>query len=194
MPFGIISLWLIKKFIEDPPYARKGKVKTVDYWGFILLIIWLFVLQIILDNGKNPTGSAQAGIRWSATVVAITFVAFIIRELVVKEPIVDLKVFKDKNFSIGTVLHFVIGAVLYSTLAILPLFLQQLMGYTATLSGLAISPRGFGSLTGLVICAILANRVDQRWVIAAGMLYSGFFKHTFGIPQFADFHGEYYIA
>lgn len=180
VPFGIISLWLIKKFIEDPPYARKGKVKTVDYWGFILLIIWLFVLQIILDNGQKSDWFGASWVRWSATVVAITFVAFIIKELVVKEPIVDLKVFKDKNFSIGTVLHFVIGAVLYSTLAILPLFLQQLMGYTATLSGLAISPRGFGSLTGLVICAILANRVDQRWVIAAGMLILAFSNILFG--------------
>lgn len=112
--------------------------------------------------------------------MGITFIAFIIRELVVKEPIVDLRVFKDKNFAIGTVLHFVIGAVLYSTLAILPLFLQQLMGYTATLSGLAISPRGFGSLAGLVICAFLANRVDQRWVIAVGMLVLAFSNILFG--------------
>lgn len=67
------------------------------------------VLQIILDNGQKSDWFGASWVRWSATVVAITFVAFIIRELVVKEPIVDLKVFKDKNFSIGTVLHFVIG-------------------------------------------------------------------------------------
>lgn len=180
VPIGFISLWLIKKYIEDPPYARKGKVKSVDYWGFLLLIIWLFVLQIILDNGQKSDWFGSSWVRWSATLTAITFIAFIIRELVIKEPIVDLRVFKDKNFAIGTVLHFVIGAVLYSTLAILPLFLQQLMGYTATLSGLAISPRGFGSLTGLVLCAILANRVDQRWVIAVGMLLLAFSNILFG--------------
>ena len=133
-----------------------------------------------MDNGQKSDWFGSSWVRWSATVVAVTFVAFIIRELVIKEPIVDLKVFKDKNFAIGTVLHFVIGAVLYSTLAILPLFLQQLMGYTATLSGLAISPRGFGSLTGLVICAFLANRVDQRWVIAVGMLILAFSNILFG--------------
>lgn len=180
VPIGFVSLWLIKKFIEDPPYARKGKVKSVDYWGFIFLIIWLFVLQIILDNGQKSDWFGSSWVRWSAAVVAVTFIAFVVRELVIKEPIVDLKVFKDKNFAIGTVLHFVIGAVLYSTLAILPLFLQQLMGYTATLSGLAISPRGFGSLTGLVICAILANRVDQRWVITAGMLILALSNIMFG--------------
>ena len=180
VPIGFISLWMIKKYIEDPPYARKGKVNKVDYWGFGLLTVWLFVLQIILDNGQKSDWFGARWVRWSATLVAITFIAFIIRELVIKEPIVDLKVFKDKNFSIGTILHFVIGAVLYSTLAILPLFLQQLMGYTATLSGLAISPRGFGSLTGLVICAILANRVDQRWVITIGMILLAFSNILFG--------------
>ena len=180
VPIGFISLWMIKKYIEDPPYARKGKVNKVDYWGFGLLTVWLFVLQIILDNGQKSDWFGARWVRWSATLVAITFIAFIIRELVIKEPIVDLKVFKDKNFSIGTILHFVIGAVLYSTLAILPLFLQQLMGYTSTLSGLAISPRGFGSLTGLVICAILANRVDQRWVITIGMILLAFSNILFG--------------
>lgn len=169
LPIGIISLWLIKKYIEDPPYARKGKVQSVDYLGFILLIVWLFVLQIILDNGQKCDWFGAVWVRWSTLAVVLTFVAFVIRELLIKEPIVDLRVFKDKNFAIGTVLHFIIGAVLYSTLAILPLFLQQLMGYTATLSGLAISPRGFGSFAGLVVAGVLANKVDQRWVIAVGL-------------------------
>ena len=180
VPIGFISLWLIKMFIEDPPYARKGKVNKVDYWGFIFLIIWLFVLQVILDNGQKCDWFGARWVRWSATVVGITFIAFIVRELMAKEPIVNLKVFKDKNFAIGTFLHFVIGAVLYSTLAILPLFLQQLMGYTATLSGLAISPRGFGSFAGLVTCAVLANRVDQRWVMAGGLLILAVSNLMFG--------------
>ena len=117
VPIGFISLWLIKKFIEDPPYARKGKVNKVDYWGFIFLIIWLFVLQVILDNGQKCDWFGARWVRWSAAVVGVTFFAFIVRELMAKEPIVNLKVFKDKNFAIGTFLHFVIGAVLYSTLA-----------------------------------------------------------------------------
>lgn len=180
VPIGFISLWLIQKFIIDPPYAKKGKVNSVDYWGFIFLIIWLFVLQIILDNGQKSDWFGASWVRWSATLTAVTFIAFIVRELTVKEPIVDLRVFKDKNFAIGTVLHFIIGAVLYSTLAILPLFLQQLMGYTATLSGLAISPRGFGSFAGLVVAGVLANKVDQRWVIAVGLAILAFSNILFG--------------
>ena len=181
VPIGIYSLWLIQKFIEDPPYAKKGKVNSVDYWGFLLLIVWLFVLQLILDNGQKNDWFGATWIRWSALLVAITFVAFVVRELTTKEPIVDLKVFKDKNFAIGTILHFVIGAVLYSTLAILPLFLQQLMGYTATLSGLAISPRGFGSFAGLVVAGVLANKVDQRWVITIGLFLLAVSNVMFGV-------------
>ncbi len=180
LPIGLISLWLIQKYIVDPPYAQKGKVERVDYLGFILLIVWLFVLQIILDNGQKCDWFGSSWVRWSSLLVLGTFVAFVVRELLIKEPIVDLRVFKDKNFAIGTVLHFIIGAVLYSTLAILPLFLQQLMGYTATLSGLAISPRGFGSFAGLVVAGILANKVDQRWVIAIGLLLLAISNILFG--------------
>lgn len=181
VPVGFLALWLIKKYIEDPPYARKGKVQSVDTWGFLLLIIWLFSLQIILDNGQKCDWFGARWVRWTAGLTLTTFVAFIWRELKVKNPIVDLRVFLDKNFAIGTMLNAVVGAVLYSTLAILPLFLQHLLGYTATLSGLAISPRGFGSLAGLVAVALLANKVDQRWVVAGGMALLAFSNVVFGM-------------
>lgn len=180
VPVGIIAIILGKMFIEDPPYARKGKVQKVDYIGFILLIIWLFSLQIILDNGQKSDWFGARWVRWTSAVTITSFVAFIWRELTIKEPIVDLKVFLDRNFFIGTALNSVIGAVLYSTLAILPLFLQHLMGYTATLSGLAISPRGFGSLAGLVAVALLANKIDQRYVVAAGMILLALSNLMFG--------------
>lgn len=180
VPIGIIAVILGKIFVEDPPYARKGKVQTVDYIGFILLIVWLFSLQLVLDNGNKNDWFGARWIRWTSGLSVACFIGFIVRELKTKNPIVDLKVFLDRNFTIGTILNTVIGAVLYSTLAILPLFLQHLLGYTATLSGLAISPRGFGSLTGLVVCAILANKVDQRYVVAAGMILLAVSNLMFG--------------
>ena len=79
VPIGFLSLWLIQKFIIDPPSAKKGKVNSVDYWGFIFLIIWLFVLQIILDNGQKSDWFGASWVRWSATLTAVTFIAFIIR-------------------------------------------------------------------------------------------------------------------
>lgn len=180
IPVGIIAIILGNMFIEDPPYARKGKVQKVDYIGFILLIVWLFSLQLILDNGQKSDWFGAKWVRWTSALTVGSFIAFIWRELTIKEPIVNLKVFLDRNFFIGTALNAVIGAVLYSTLAILPLFLQHLMGYTATLSGLAISPRGFGSLAGLVAVALLSNRIDQRYVVAAGMVLLAFSNLLFG--------------
>lgn len=180
VPIGIIAIILGKMFIEDPPYARKGKVQKVDYIGFLLLIVWLFSLQLILDNGQKSDWFGAKWVRWTSALTISSFIAFIWRELTIKEPIVNLKVFLDRNFFIGTALNTVIGAVLYSTLAILPLFLQHLMGYTATLSGLAISPRGFGSLAGLVTVALLSNRIDQRYIVAAGMVLLAVSNLMFG--------------
>lgn len=180
VPVGIIAVILGNLFIEDPPYARKGKVQKVDYIGFILLIVWLFSLQVVLDNGQKSDWFGSKWVRWTTALSLSCFIGFIWRELTTKVPIVDLKVFLDRNFIVGTALNSVVGAVLYSTLAILPLFLQHLMGYTATLSGLAISPRGFGSLAGLVAVAVLSNKVDQRYVVIAGMLLLALSNIMFG--------------
>lgn len=180
VPVGIIAVILGNLFIEDPPYARKGKVQKVDYIGFILLIVWLFSLQVVLDNGQKSDWFGSRWVRWTTALSLSCFIGFIWRELTTKVPIVDLKVFLDRNFIVGTALNSVVGAVLYSTLAILPLFLQHLMGYTATLSGLAISPRGFGSLAGLVAVAVLSNKVDQRYVVIAGMLLLALSNIMFG--------------
>lgn len=180
VPIGIIAVILGRMWIEDPPYARKGKVQYVDYLGFLLLIVWLFSLQLVLDNGQKNDWFGARWIRWTSGLSFACFIGFLWRELKTKNPIVDLKVFLDRNFFIGTMLNTVIGAVLYSTLAILPLFLQHLLGYTATLSGFAISPRGFGSFAGLVVCAILANRIDQRFLVIAGMVLLGISNILFG--------------
>ena len=180
VPIGIIAVILGRMWIVDPPYARKGKVQYVDYLGFLLLIVWLFSLQLVLDNGQKNDWFGARWIRWTSGLSFACFIGFLWRELKIKNPIVDLKVFLDRNFFIGTMLNAVIGAVLYSTLAILPLFLQHLLGYTATLSGFAISPRGFGSFAGLVVCAILANRVDQRLLVVAGMVLLGISNILFG--------------
>ena len=134
----------------------------------------------MLDNGQKNDWFGARWIRWTSGLSFACFIGFLWRELKIKNPIVDLKVFLDRNFFIGTMLNAVIGAVLYSTLAILPLFLQHLLGYTATLSGFAISPRGFGSFAGLIVCALLANRVDQRLVVVAGMVLLGVSNIMFG--------------
>jgi DHA2 family multidrug resistance protein len=95
-------------------------------------------------------------------------VAFVIWELRSDEPIVNLRILKNRNFAVGTMLITVMGVVLYGSIALLPLFLQTLMGYPATASGMAVSPRGFGSILSMIIVGRLVGRVDGRWLIMFG--------------------------
>lgn len=169
LPIGIAATFFTYLVIKDPEYAKKKNKKLkIDYIGFILLTVWLFSLQYILDNGQKNDWFATLWVRNLLAVTIASFIIFIIRELKIKNPIVDLKIFLDRNFASGTALVAFMGGILYATLAILPLFMQHLLGYTATLSGLAISPRGFGSLFGLILCATLAGKVDDRHIISIG--------------------------
>lgn len=180
VPIGILAIYLARIFVEDPPYARKGKVQKIDYFGFLLLIVWLFTLQLVLDNGQKCDWFGARWVRWTSFTSISCFLTFIWWELKTKNPIIKLNVFADRSFFVGVLLNTCMGAILFSTLAILPLFLQHLLGYTATSSGLAISPRGFGSITGIVLCAFLSNRVDNRFLVVAGFVLLGVSSVMFG--------------
>ncbi len=180
VPVGILAVYFCKIFVEDPPYAKKGKVETIDYLGFLLLIVWLFTLQLVLDNGQKCDWFAARWVRWTSFASLASFVTFLWWELKNKNPIIDLKVFLDRNYFVGVILGAFMGAILYSTLAILPLFLQHLLGYTATLSGLAISPRGLGSIVGISLCAYCAGKIDDRYLVTFGFILLGISSIMFG--------------
>ena len=135
VPFGFLGIYFANKFIEDPPYARKQKDVKTDGIGFLFLTIWLVTLQIVLDKGNNADWFNARWICWTFTISVISGIIFFITQLTRKDTLIDLKVFKDRNFVAATVIMVVIQAVLYATLAILPQFLQSMLGYTAYLSG-----------------------------------------------------------
>ncbi len=171
LPIGIISVICTNLYVHDPEYAKKKKTRPkIDYLGFLLLLVWLFSLQVVLDNGQKNDWFESIWITRTFLISSAAFLGFIAWELKMKKPLLSLTIFKDKNFTVGIILSTFIGAILYSTLAILPLFMQHLLGYNATLSGLAISPRGFGSLVGLAGCAYLSTKIDDRHTIAIGFL------------------------
>lgn len=168
IPFGIIAILLCNYFIEDPPYIKVSKNRKIDYIGFSLMAVWLITLQIILDKGQRAEWFAAPWICWFAVISITSMLIFIFWELREKDPIVKLSIFKDRNFALGTVLSTFLGAVLYGTLAMLPLFLQNLLRYPAEQSGIAISPRGIGSMLVIVLVGALSNKVDDRLLIAIG--------------------------
>ena len=168
LPVGILAALMVRAFVEDPPYITRAARGTIDYIGFGLMAVWIGTLQIILDKGQEDDWFAAPWIRWFALVSAVAFVAFVARQLVTREPLVDLRIFRNRNFALGTMLIAVVGLVLYGTTAMLPQFLQTLLGYPALDSGLAVSPRGFGSIVAMVFVGRAVGIIDSRLLLAIG--------------------------
>lgn len=180
VPFGCIAAVLSQKFVEDPPYAKKQKNVKIDAKGFFYLTVWLVTLQTVLDKGNNADWFNAPWICWTFAVSMVACVLFFHSQLTNKESLIDLRVFKDRNFSAGTIIQVVIQAVLYASLAILPQFLQSMMGYTAFLSGATMMPRGLGSMTAMVMTATLSNKIDNRLLVAIGLSLIGGAGLVFG--------------
>lgn len=168
LPVGAVAILMTHAFIEDPPYIRAARQRRVDYLGFGLMVAFLGTLQLVLDRGQEVDWFAAPWVRWCALISAAGFAAFVARELATDAPLVNLRVLADRNFAIGTALITVLGVVLYGTTALLPLFLQTLLGYPALQSGLAVSPRGLGALTASILVGRLIGRIDSRLLIGAG--------------------------
>ena len=180
VPFGCIAALMSQKLVEDPPYAKKQKNVKIDKKGFFYLTIWLVTLQTVLDKGNNADWFNAPWICWTSAVSLVACVLFFHSQLTNKDSLIDLSVFKDRNFSAGTIVQVVIQAVLYASLAILPQFLQSMLGYTAFLSGFSMMPRGFGSMTAMLLTASLSNKVDDRILVIIGLSLLGGASLTFG--------------
>jgi len=170
VPVGIFAVLMTQAVIEDPPYIKNARVERADFLGFAFLAIWLGTLQIILDKGQEEDWFGSTWITWFAAISTVCFLAFVIRQLRVPHPIVNLRVLKNRNFSAGIVLVTCLGGVLYGTTAALPIFLQTLMGYPALDSGLALSPRGVGAFVTTFMVGRLIGRVRNRVLMTIGFV------------------------
>ncbi|MFL6213882.1 MAG: DHA2 family efflux MFS transporter permease subunit [Blastocatellia bacterium] len=173
IPVGALAVFMAQSFIEDPPYIKNAARSMIDYIGFGLMAVWLATLQIVLDKGQQEDWFASPLIVWFAIISVASLIAFVVWEMRVKQPIVNLRVLINRNFAVGTILITVVGIVLYGSTALLPLFLQTVMGYPALESGMAVSPRGLGSMLSMIVVARLIGKVDARYLIAGGFLVLG---------------------
>jgi MFS transporter, DHA2 family, multidrug resistance protein len=180
LPVGILALFLISLFVEDPPYIRAARPPRVDFIGFGLLAFWIGCLQVALDKGQQEDWLASPFIRMLLIGTVVGLALFIFREVMTDHPLIDLRVLKNRNFTTGTSLMMVMGAVLYGSIALLPLFLQTLLGYSSLRSGLTTSPRGFGSIIGMVIVGRILGILDARLFIACGFALLGLSTWQFG--------------
>ena len=173
LPVGVLAFFLMSWLVEDPPYIRAQKTKRFDRIGFGLVALWLGTLQIMLDKGQDADWFSAVWIRWFFVISTLSLIGFIVRELYTDHPIVDLHVFKNRNFAVSCGLFGLFGMMLYSLITIQPLFLQSLLGYNAFESGLSVSPRGFGSLVALFFVGTLIGKIDARLLAGVGFAMIG---------------------
>jgi len=175
IPIGIVALLLTAVLVFDPPYlVRRGfrDGLKIDYTGLGLLALGLGSLEVVLDEGQRNDWFASYVIVAFAIVTAVCLVAVVFWELRHEHPVIDFRVLKERNYTLATVSMLVLGFVLYSSTALLPLLLQTLLGYTALLSGLVLSPGGIVVCLCLPLVGLLLRRVEARWLVVFGVLVS----------------------
>ncbi|MGA9509500.1 MAG: DHA2 family efflux MFS transporter permease subunit [Candidatus Sulfotelmatobacter sp.] len=180
IPVGAFAIFMISRYVVDPPYIKDAHPGKFDGIGLGLLAVWLGALQIILDKGQEDDWFGATWIRWAAGILIISLIAFLIREFRHDKPLVDLRVFRHRNFAIGCLLIGLFGAGIYGLVTLLPLFYQELMGYTALAAGWAVSPRGVGAIVAMPIIGYLTAKMDNRWLIAFGFAMFGAASLWFG--------------
>jgi DHA2 family multidrug resistance protein len=181
IPFGILALYMVGRFVHDPPYIKNAKVGPFDNIGFGLLMVWTGSLQIVLDKGQEDDWFGATWVRWAVAALVVALVGWVWHSWTHPRGMVDLRVMKDRNFRTGCILIAMLGMCIYITIAILPLYYQEVLGYTAFTAGMVVGPRGIGSFIGSPVIGVLGSRVDQRKLLCAGFLGFGICSLFFGM-------------
>ena len=169
IPIGIVAVTMATFFIYDPSYLKRGKA-SVDYWGLALLTVGLGALQIVLDKGQQEDWFNSPFILACSAISLISLASLVYVELTHPHPIVNLRLFKNLSFSAGNLIMFAVGFCLYSSIMLIPLFLQTLMGYNATMAGMVLAPGGVATLICMPFVGAIIQRYDGRKVVFLGLL------------------------
>ncbi len=180
IPIGLLALFMINRYVHDPSYIRDTKAGPFDNIGLAALVVWSGCLQVVLDKGQEDDWFGAVWLRWAVGAMIVAFIFFIYHCWTKKGALVDLKVLKNRNFGVGTVLIFLFGVAIYSTTTVLPLFYQELLGYTAFTAGLAVAPRGMGAIVGMPVIGFLSSKVDPRLLMTFGFFTFGLTTLYFG--------------
>jgi len=188
IPIGIVSILMALFFIVDPPYMERTKMK-IDYWGLLLLVIGIGCLQIVLDKGQREDWFSSSFITWMSYISISSLIMFILVEFFAENPIVNLRTFRDLSFSSGNIILFLYSFSFFSSVILLPIYLQTLMGYTSFLSGLVLAPGGIATMITMQIAGGLVTKINPKAMLAfaiATVAYSIHLMSQFNIQ--ADFN------
>jgi DHA2 family multidrug resistance protein len=172
LPVGIVTLLLVIRMVEDPPYLSRAKsaLARVDYIGISLLTLGIGALQIMLDKGQEDDWFGSHFIVTLASVAVVCLTSLVVWELHHKAPIIDVRMFKSFNFAVSSLMMFILGVLLFSSLVMMPQFLQTLMGYTAESAGLVLSGAGLVLLFEMPIVGQLTTKIPVKYIMAFGWL------------------------
>ena len=178
IPLGIIACMLTLEFVRSPKYGDKSKTEHIDWLGIALLIAAVGAMQFVLEKGQEMDWFSDESIRIFAVIAFLGLIFFIWRELSYHNPIVELRVLKNGNLRVGTILSFLLGFGLYGSTFIIPLYTQTTLGWTATQSGMLLIPATLTTAFMMPIIGQLLQRgAPQQLLVAIGMLF--FFGYSF---------------
>ena len=170
LPVGLLAWFGMAAYLQETPTDR---TRRFDLFGFTLLGLALGALQMMLDRGHSLGWFDSPEVVAEALLAGLAAYLFLVHTLTHDQPFIDPVMFRDRNFATGLVLIFIIGVMLLATLALLPPFLQNLMGYPVVDVGLMLAPRGVGTMFAMMLAGKLAARVDARLLILTGLLLAG---------------------
>tara|TARA_R110002124_G_scaffold78284_11_gene209113 strand:+ start:7620 stop:9152 length:1533 start_codon:yes stop_codon:yes gene_type:complete len=180
VPFGILAfIGVMLALVESP----LDKLRKFDWLGFTFLSLAVGSMQLLLDRGNIKDWFSSGEILLELAVAGFAFYLFITHSLTARKPFIDLQLFRDRNLVVGVSMMFVVGLVLYATMALMPPYLETLMGYPVTTTGLVLAPRGIGTMMAMVLAGRIINKVDMRHIIAFGLVLS-----SFSLWQMAQFN------
>ena len=188
VPIGIISILMVYAFITDPSYVRQRGM-AIDYWGILFLSVGLGSLQMVLDKGQRADWFSSGYISALAAVAGVSIILFLVNELLVGHPILNIRAFRDITFTSGNLVMFFAFFNLFGSIVLLPIFLQKMMGYTATLAGLVLGPGGLATLIAMPIAGRLVTKHNPKALLAMGIIIGAYSTHLMSLFNLnADFY------
>ena len=170
LPAGAMAIFLIMLFVQDPPYIRRRYLR-IDRWGLFFLSIGLGSLQIVLDKGQRDDWFNSHFILYLSLVAALALAAFIIVEMYTPQPVVNLRAFRDRSFSAGSLIMFGGFLTIFASLVLLPLYAQNLLNYTAFWAGLVLGPGGMASFLFMPLAGLLMKKgISPRTLLGLGLM------------------------
>lgn len=169
IPVGLVAILLAFVFIQDPPYLKRPEGR-VDYASFLFIAVGLGSLEVMLNRGERLDWFASNFIKLFSALAVLGIALFVWRSLSAECPLVDLAIFRDRQFAASVTIMFAGSFTLYGVFTFVPLFVQNLLGYNATWAGVVLSPGGMGTILTIGVAGILVGRLDTRILVGAGIL------------------------